>query len=124
MELKANKFSQEIIKELCSISISDYTYIRWIAKRLECEISELRILDSLSPSDEEGWLVESFFPGCSEIKQMLLHSDMDKYRKVSELCLADCSIGEVIEVEYKGKKLIADRNASPIRMYICERDIV
>lgn len=49
---------------------------------------------------------------------------MDKNHKISELCFAEFSIGEVIEVEYKGKKLIADRNASPMGMYICERDIV
>lgn len=65
-----------------------------------------------------------FFPVGSEIKQKLLHSDIDKNHKVSELCFAEFSIGEVIEVEYKGKKLIADRNASPMGMYICERDIV
>lgn len=124
MELKVNEYSQEIIEDICSISISDYTSVRWIAKRLNCKISELRILESLSPSDEEGWLIESFFPVGSEIKQTLLHSDMDKNHQVSELCFADFSIGEVIEVEYKDKKLIADRNASPIGMYICERDIV
>lgn len=124
MELKANEFSQEIIKDICSASMSEYTYVCWVAKRLNCKISELRILDSLSPSDEEGWLIESFFPVGSEIKQTLLHSDGDKNHEVSELCFADFSIGEVIEVEYKGKKLIADRNASPIGMYICERDIV
>ena len=124
MELKVNEFSQEIIEDICSISISDYTYVRWVAKRLNCKISELRILESLSPSDEEGWLIESFFPVGSEIKQTLLHSDMDKEHRVSELCFDDFSIGEVIEVEYKGEKLIADRNASPIGMYICERDIV
>lgn len=124
MELKANEFSQEIIEDICSISISDYKYIHWIAKRLNCKISELRILDSLYHSDEEGWLIESYFPVSSEIKQTLLHSDVDKNHQVSELCFADLSIGEVIEVEYKGKKLIADRNASPIGMYICERDIV
>ena len=124
MELKANEFSQEIIEDICSISISDYKYVSWIAKRLNCKISELIILDSLSHSDEEGWLIESFFPVGSEIKQTLLHSDVDKNHQVSELCFADLSIGEVIEVEYKGKKLIADRNASPIGMYICERDIV
>ena len=124
MELKANEFSQEIIKDICSISISDYAYVRWIAKRLNCKISELRILYSLLPSDEEGWLIESFFPVGSEIKQTLLHSDVDKYHKVFESCFVDVSRGEVIEVEYKGKKLIADRNASPMVMYICERDIV
>ena len=124
MELKVNEFSQEIIEDICSISISDYTYVRWIAKRLKCEISELRILDSLSSLDEECWLIQSFFPVGSEIKQTLLHSDMDKEHRVSELCFADFSIGEVIEVEYKGKKLIADRNAGPMGMFICERDIV
>lgn len=124
MELKVNEFSQEIIEDICLSSISEYTYVRWVAKRLNCKISELRLLESLNPSDEEGWFIESFFPVGSEIKQTLLHSDMDKYRKVSELCFDDFSIGEVIEVEYKGKKLIADRNASPIGMYICERDIV
>lgn len=124
MELKANEFSQEIIEDICSISMSNYKYVSWIAKRLNCKISELRILDSLSQSDEEGWLIESYFPVGSEIKQTLLHSDVDKNHQVSELCFADLSIGEVIEVEYKGKKLIADRNASPIGMYICERDIV
>lgn len=98
MELKANEFSQEIIKDICSISISDYAYVHWIAKRLNCKISELRILDSLLPSDEEGWFIES--------------------------CFIDVSRGEVIEVEYKGRKLIADRNASPMVMYICARDIV
>lgn len=122
MELKVNEFSQEIIENICSISISDYTYVRWIAKRLNCKISELRILESLSPSDKEGWLIESYFPVGSEIKQTLLHSDVDKNHQISELCFA--GLGEVIEVEYKGKKLIADRNESPMGMYICERDIV
>lgn len=124
MELKVNEFSQEIIEDICLSSISEYTYVRWVAKRLNCKISELRILESLNPSDEEGWFIESFFPVGLEIKQTLLHSDIDKNRKVSELCFDDFSIGEVIEVEYKDKKLIADRNASPIGMYICERDIV
>lgn len=105
MELKANEFSQEIIKDLCS-SITIRLYICFcIAKRLNCKISELRILDSLSPSDREGWFIESYFPIGSEIKQTLLH-------------------GELIEVEYKGKKLIADKNITPMIMYICERDIV
>ncbi len=124
MELKVNEFSQEVIKDLCLTSISAYAYVLWIAKKLNCKISELKTFGSLSSSDEEGWLIESFFPVGSEIKQTLLHLDIDKYRKVSELCFADFSIGEVIEVEYKGKKLIADRNASPIGMYICERDII
>lgn len=124
MELKVNEFSQEIIKDICSISTSDYTYVCWIAKRLNCKISELRILESLSSFDEEGWLIESFFPVGSEIKQTLLHSDVDENQQISELCFSDFSIGEVIEVEYKGKKLIADRNASPMGMYICEKDIV
>lgn len=124
MELKVNNFSQEIIEDICSIQISEYKYFCWIAKRLNCKVSELRILDSLSSSDEEGWLIESYFPVSSEIKQTLLHSDIDKNCQVPELCFADFSIGEVIEVEYKGKKLIADRNASPMIMYICERDIV
>ena len=124
LKVKVNEFSQEIIKDICLSSISEYAYVRWVAKRLNCKISELRILESLNPSDEEGWFIESFFPVGSEIKQTLLHSDMDKNHQVSELCFADFSIGEVIEVEYKDKKLIADRNASPIGMYICERDIV
>ena len=105
MELKVNKFSQEIIKDICSISISDYTYVCWIAKRLNCKISELRILESISSFDKEGWLIDSFFLVSSEIKQTLLD-------------------GKLIEVEYKGKKLIADINERPTIMYICERDIV
>lgn len=124
MELNINELSQKIIEEIRSISISDSVYVDWIAKRLNCKISELRILDSLSSSDEEGWFIESYFPINSEIKQKLIHSDMDKNHQVSELCFDNFSIGEVIEIEYKGRKLIAERNASPMTVYICEKDII
>lgn len=37
-------------------------YIQWVAKRLGCLVSDLRLLESIHQEDEEGDNLVSFFP--------------------------------------------------------------
>lgn len=62
MKLKINKASQIIIQELIESHPSENKYIQWVAKRLGCFVSDLRLLESIHQEDEEGDNLVSFFP--------------------------------------------------------------
>ena len=90
-------------------------YIGWVAKRLGCDVEQLRYL-SVHPDfvekDEEGWDLDSFFPKGIPTEKRLLHRD----REVEGISLGNFAIGEVWEIKALGQTFIADRNASPVGM--------
>lgn len=82
MKLKINKASQIIIQELIESYPSENKYIQWVAKRLGCFVSDLRLLESIHQEDEEGDNLVSFFPDelmlqNEDWKKHLIHSDDD-----------------------------------------------
>ena len=128
MKLKINKASQIIIQELIESHPSESKYIQWIAKRLGCFVSDLRLLESIHQEDEEGDNLVSFFPDelmlqNEDWKKHLIHSDDDSNLQIEELSFRDFSIGNVYEMELFGKKMIADQNASPFAVYIRKEDV-
>lgn len=90
-------------------------YIGWVAKRLGCDVEQLRYL-SVHPDfvdkDEEGWDLDSFFPKGTPTEKRLLHRDGE----VEGVSLGNFAIGEVWEIKALGQTFIADRNASPVGM--------
>lgn len=103
-------------------------YIQWIAKRLGCLVSDLRLLESIHQEDEEGDNLVSFFPDelmlqNEDWKKHLIHSDDDSNLQIEELSFSDFAIGNVYEMELFGKKIIADQNASPFGVYIRKEDV-
>lgn len=128
MKLKINKASQIIIQELIESHPSENKYIQWVAKRLGCLVSDLRLLESIHQEDEEGDNLVSFFPDKLMLqnydwKKHLIHSDDDSNLQIEELSFRDFSIGNVYEMELFGKKIIADQNASPFGVYIRKEDV-
>ena len=90
-------------------------YIGWVARRLGCEVKDLRYIDvhpDFRDKDEEGWDLDSFFPKGTETEKHLLHRDGE----VEGVCLGNFAIGEVWEIKALRRKFIADRNASPVGM--------
>ena len=128
MKLKVNEASQLIIEELMGIHPSEQKYIKWIAKRLSCQISDLRLLESLDPDDEEGYDIKSFFPAELELQdfdlsEYLIHSDGNQKKQIKELQFSNLSVGDVYELQLFGRKIIADRNGSPFGVYMSNEDI-
>lgn len=128
MKLKINKASQLVIEELMELSPAERKYIEWIAKRLGCFISDLRLLESLDPDDEEGNNLKSFFPAELKLQdydwsERLIHSDGNQKKQIKELQFSNWSIGDVYELQLFGKKIIADQNASPFGVYMRNEDI-
>lgn len=120
MKLKVNEASQLIIEELMGIHPSEQKYIKWIAKRLSCQISDLRLLESLDPDDEEGYDIKSFFPAELELQdydfsKCLIHSDGNQNKQINELRFSNWSIGNVYELQLFGKNIIADPKLFTIR---------
>ena len=113
MKLKVNEASQLIIEELMGLHPSDQKYIKWIAKRLNCKITDLRLLESLDPDDEEGWFIESYFPAELKLQdydwsECLIHSDGNQKKQIKELQFSNLSVGDVYELQLFGRKIIAD----------------
>ena len=128
MKLKVNKASQLVIEELMGLHPAEQKYIKWIAKRLSCKISDLRLLDSLNSDDEEGYDIKSFFPAELELQdydwtKRLIHSDGNQKKQIKELQFSNWSIGNVYELQLFGKKIIADQNYSPFGVYMSNEDI-
>ena len=127
MKLKINKASQIIIQELIESHPSESKYIQWVAKRLGCLVSDLRLLESIHQEDEEGDNLVSFFPDelmlqNEDWKKHLIHSDDDSNLQIEELSFSDFAIGNVYELQLFGRKMIADQNASPFAIYIRKED--
>ena len=128
MKLKVNEASQLIIEELMGLHPSDQKYIKWIAKRLSCKITDLRLLESLDPDDEEGWFIESYFPAELKLQdydwsECLIHSDGNQKKQIKELQFSNLSVGDVYELQLFGRKIIADQNGSPFGVYMSNEDI-
>ena len=128
MKLKINKASQIIIQELIESHPSESKYIQWIAKRLGCLVSDLRLLESIHQEDEEGDNLVSFFPDKlmlqnEDWRKHLIHSDDDSNLQIKELSFSDFAIGNVYELQLFGRKMIADQNASPFAVYIRKEDV-
>ena len=128
MKLKINKASQIIIQELIESHPSESKYIQWVAKRLGCFVSDLRLLESIHQEDEEGDNLVSFFPDelmlqNEDWKKHLIHSDDDSNLQIEELSFSDFAIGNVYELQLFGRKMIADQNASPFAIYIRKEDV-
>lgn len=128
MKLKINKASKIIIQELIESHPSESKYIQWVAKRLGCLVSDLRLLESIHQEDEEGDNLVSFFPDelmlqNEDWKKHLIHSDDDSNLQIEELSFSDFAIGNVYELQLFGRKMIADQNASPFAIYIRKKDV-
>lgn len=128
MKLKVNEVSQLVIEELMGLHPAEQKYIEWVAERLGCFIADLRLLESLDPNDEEGDYLQSFFPAELELQnhdwsEHLIHSDKNTKKQIKELQFSDYSIGDVYEMQFFGKKIIADQNASPFGVYMKNKDI-
>lgn len=128
MKLKINKASQIIIQELIESHPSESKYIQWVAKRLGCLVSDLRLLESIHQEDEEGDNLVSFFPDKlmlqnEDWRKHLIHSDDDSNLQIEELSFSDFAIGNVYELQLFGRKMIADQNASPFAIYIRKEDV-
>ena len=128
MKLKINKASQIIIQELIESHPSESKYIQWVAKRLGCFVSDLRLLESIHQEDEEGDNLVSFFPDelmlqNEDWRKHLIHSDDDSNLQIEELSFSDFAIGNVYELQLFGRKMIADQNASPFAVYIRKEDV-
>ena len=128
MKLKINKASQIIIQELIESHPSENKYIQWVAKRLGCFVSDLRLLESIHQEDEEGDNLVSFFPDKLMLqnydwRKHLIHSDDDSNLQIEELSFSDFAIGNVYELQLFGRKMIADQNASPFVIYIRKEDV-
>ena len=128
MKLQVNEVSQLVIEELMELHPAEQKYIEWVAKRLRCQVSDLRLLESLDPDDEEGDNLKSFFPAKLKLQdydwsQHLIHSDANQKKQIKELQFIGWSIGDVYELQLFGKTIIADQNASPFGVYIQKEDI-
>lgn len=128
MKLKVNEASQLVIEELMGLHPAEQKYIKWIAERLSCNISDLRLLESLDSDDEEGYNIKSFFPAELELQdydwsKCLIHSEENQKKQIKELQFSNWSIGNVYELRLFGKKIIADQNYSPFGVYIKDEDI-
>ncbi len=128
MKLRTNEASQLVIEELLELHPAEQKYIEWVAKRLDCSIADLRLLESLDPDDEEGDNLKSFFPAELELQdydwsEQLVHSDGNQNKQIKELQFSGWSIGDVYELQFFGKKIIADQNASPFGVYMKNEDI-
>lgn len=97
-------------------------YIEWVAKQLNCDKSDLRLLavhPDFEEDDEEGWDIKSFFPAKTEINREVIHSDNEK----ETLYLENFAIGVVLKLQVNDKNLIADYNASPCTLWINKIDL-
>ena len=128
MKLKVNEASQLVFEGLMELHPAERKYIEWVAKQLGCSIADLRLLESLDPNDEEGFNLKSFLPAELELQdydwsERLIHSDVNQNKQIKELQFVGWSIGNVYELQFFGRKIIADQNASPFGVYMRNEDI-
>ena len=114
MVLKINESSDDIISELMTMGMAEY--LKFIAEKLDCAIDELCYL-SVHPDfeelDEEGWIINSFFPKGVSFSVETIHDEMNGKIAIE---IPNFSIGVIKEVVVNNKVFYADYNASPIGM--------